>query len=638
MNVKIISIIICKIIFIIFIQGLLGLQAAYAATYYVSPSGNDANTGTTLSAPVKTITKAVSKALVSGDIIYVLTGTYVESFSIRKNGITLSSYPGNSPVIDGGTTLPVNNWEDLITVYGSNNTISGFELKNSNVNGRVQGCRAIRLEGNYNRVSNVKAHHTWDAGIVVFGDNNIVEDSIIYQAALWNSIAQGANGINWAGALSARGVVNLILRRNIIYNNWGEGIILMDADHPIVEDNVSYDNWTYNLYFDNTQYGIMQRNLVYTSSSPAIPLRSAGQGILLTDEYSSPSIPSSYNTVINNLVYNTDINAFDWTKVANTGLNNVLIANNTIVDGNLRTGVGGSLNIVNKNSQIRNNIILGRNSFVPSNTGITFSHNNWAVIPPKAASASNIVGDPQIARTGTTTPGTLTSDYFKVLGSSQVRDTAMPLNSVTNDFFKVTRGAAPDIGGYEFQIPGTDSTAPSAPSGLSANVNSSQVNLAWNASTDNVGVAGYKIYRNSTEIGTSTVASFTDTSGTGGTTYNYTVKASDIAGNLSAFSNTATVTLAPQAQLSITSYFTGNITTISAKTTWTTNILSSGHVSYGTSASNFTKWSFFNELSTNHTVNITGLVPNTTYYYIITARDSGGKYAPSPIASFRTSL
>ena len=92
--------------FIFFIQGLLGLQAAYAATYYVSPSGIDTNTGTSLSTPVKTISKAVSKATLSGDIVYVLTGTYAEVVNIVGNGITLSAYSDNKPVIDGGTTLP----------------------------------------------------------------------------------------------------------------------------------------------------------------------------------------------------------------------------------------------------------------------------------------------------------------------------------------------------------------------------------------------------------------------------------------------------------------------------------------------------------------------------------------------------
>ncbi len=152
----------------------------------------------------------------------------------------------------------------------------------------------------------------------------------------------------------------------------------------------------------------------------------------------------------NNFIYNAVFDAFSWTIVPNTGLNNDLIANNTIVDGRFSTGSGGNPAIVNKNSQIRNNIILGSDSSVPSNGGITFSNNNWFVRPPAAASSTDIIGDPQIARTGSTTSGDLTPAYFKILGSSPVINAATPLNSVPTDFFQVIRGAAADMGGHEF--------------------------------------------------------------------------------------------------------------------------------------------------------------------------------------------
>jgi hypothetical protein len=216
-----------------------------------------------------------------------------------------------------------------------------------------------------------------------------------------------------------------------------------------MEDNIVYDNWAIDLYLSDATNSLVQRNMVYYSSQPAIPTRNNQHpGITLADEVST--VPrSANNTIINNFIYHAKLSAFSWSQVANSGLNNVLIANNTIADGDLVTGSGG--NIVNKNSQIRNNIILGGNSKVPSKSGITFSNNNWAMTPALAATATDIVGDPQIARTGTTTPGTLTSAYFKLLKNSPVIDNATPLNTVPKDFFLDTRGSAPDIGGHEFQ-------------------------------------------------------------------------------------------------------------------------------------------------------------------------------------------
>jgi hypothetical protein len=194
---------------------------------------------------------------------------------------------------------------------------------------------------------------------------------------------------------------------------------------------------------------------------------------------------------------------------------------------------------------------------------------------------------------------------------------------VTEDFFKYSRtGQNPDIGAYEFQKPGVDSSAPSTPTVLSATAGSSptRVNLAWNTSTDNVGVIGYKIYRNGTQIGTSTVASFVDATATGGTTYSYTVNAYDAAGNPSASSNTATFTTPPAiVAVSISSYNVGNITANSAQINWTTNIPSTGVVSYGTSATNLSAKINANNLVTSQSVQITGLTSGIPYYYTISA-------------------
>ena len=90
-----------------------------------------------------------------------------------------------------------------------------------------------------------------------------------------------------------------------------------------------------------------------------------------------------------------------------------------------------------------------------------------------------------------------------------------------------------------------DGTAPTVPSGLTATATSStNVNLAWSASTDSggSGLAGYKIYRGGTQILTSTTTSKSDTTVLGSTAYSYTVAAYDNAGNTSAQSSSANVT------------------------------------------------------------------------------------------------
>ena len=88
-----------------------------------------------------------------------------------------------------------------------------------------------------------------------------------------------------------------------------------------------------------------------------------------------------------------------------------------------------------------------------------------------------------------------------------------------------------------------DTSAPTEPTGLSATaVSQSQVNLAWTASTDNVGVTGYRVERclgaacsNFVQVATPAGTSFNDTGLAAATTYSYRVRAADAAGNLSGY-------------------------------------------------------------------------------------------------------
>jgi chitinase len=90
---------------------------------------------------------------------------------------------------------------------------------------------------------------------------------------------------------------------------------------------------------------------------------------------------------------------------------------------------------------------------------------------------------------------------------------------------------------------GGDTTPPSAPTNLRVTgTTSSSISLAWNASTDNVGVTGYDVYRGGTRVTTTTGTSYTDGGLAASTTYTYTVYARDAAGNVSPVSNQASGT------------------------------------------------------------------------------------------------
>ena len=90
------------------------------------------------------------------------------------------------------------------------------------------------------------------------------------------------------------------------------------------------------------------------------------------------------------------------------------------------------------------------------------------------------------------------------------------------------------------------------PSGLTATAaGATQINLSWTASTDNVGVTGYRVERcqgaacvNFVQVATPTGVSHADSGLTANTTYRYRVRATDVAGLLSGYSTIASATTA----------------------------------------------------------------------------------------------
>jgi chitodextrinase len=135
-------------------------------------------------------------------------------------------------------------------------------------------------------------------------------------------------------------------------------------------------------------------------------------------------------------------------------------------------------------------------------------------------------GSPAIDAIPSATPG--------CTGSTDQRGIARP------------QGKGCDIGAYELVVTSGDTTPPSVPTGLAAtSVTSSSVSLKWNASSDNVAVTGYTIYRNGAQVGTTagaTATTFTDPTVSPSASYSYTVDAFDGSGNHSAGSAPVSVT------------------------------------------------------------------------------------------------
>jgi hypothetical protein len=92
---------------------------------------------------------------------------------------------------------------------------------------------------------------------------------------------------------------------------------------------------------------------------------------------------------------------------------------------------------------------------------------------------------------------------------------------------------SPNSPGRSVTIP-TDTIPPSVPPGLVATPGANAISLTWVASTDNVGVTGYAVFRNGNRIGTTTTnTSYIDSCLSSNTSFTYTISAFDAAGNTS---------------------------------------------------------------------------------------------------------
>jgi chitodextrinase len=169
-------------------------------------------------------------------------------------------------------------------------------------------------------------------------------------------------------------------------------------------------------------------------------------------------------------------------------------------------------------------------SFLTSHatSGIPYSYQITATNNPASYGASNLP-----AGLAVNTTNGLISGTTSALGSYNIGLSATNSGGTGTANLSLTVTSLPDT------------TPPSTPTNLTATaISTSQVNLAWSASTDTggSGLAGYKIYRGGTQIATTAGTSYSNTGLTASTNYSYTVSAYDAAGNNSAQSGSVSAT------------------------------------------------------------------------------------------------
>ena len=264
---------------------LIGIIAmpvtAQSKTYFVSPSGDDANSGTTINKPLRSITGAIAQAT-AGDTVYLLPGTYKEIINVvdkkgmPEKAICIFGYSNKTddyPVIDGGAVKPLldgsndwiyiknSEWIEVAKIKFKDGWTNPIKVNNSSYISFDScvfrgGKRVITVEG-------VSSHHIlvencyWDQGGEYLW--RIEKDSVGVEA--WLSMHHVNMGYFNGSLIDFSGTGgSIVIRKNKIVNAFNgiryRGVEGCDSNVEIYDNDISNirDNdfepeyYTYNLF------------------------------------------------------------------------------------------------------------------------------------------------------------------------------------------------------------------------------------------------------------------------------------------------------------------------------------------------------------------------------------------------------
>lgn len=375
-----------------FNNGLLHNIFASGKTYFVSPNGNDSNSGSSL-LPFKTISKALS-VVTAGDVVYVASGTYAP-VTISKSGTT------GLPIVIKGDMAKITGGAIGMNISGSNLDISGFDVSGS-------------------------VSHT----VLISGKNIKFANFLVHDGVNENKSGGICVNNQWGSGLKVMlGGENVLIENGKIYQSCGEGLAVTRAVGVTISNVISYDNYSANFYLDNSRNVTLKNSFAYCTTNTAFYRNGKpAAGILIGEEsYTGWGAQLANLSVVNNIIYKCSGLSFYGAEVSPGGLEGALIANNTI------WGVYGGGRAVNisaqpKNTNIRivNNIAAGS---ISTGTGITSSNNlataTFAITPSY---------DP---------------NSFKLSAGSIAVNSGVSVG-VTTDYLGATRDSRPDIGAFEY--------------------------------------------------------------------------------------------------------------------------------------------------------------------------------------------
>jgi len=230
-------------------------QLNQGLTYYVSPKGNDANSGVTADHAWQTIARVNQQPFEPGDmVLFQRGGRYAGSIEPQGSGapgysITLSAYgTGAAPVIDGST------YESTIKLFNQQYwAVNSLDITGGQRFGIwVSGDKSNQVLHSI-KLTNLAVHDMystprWDSGLIMvapIGDHltfdNVVVDSVrAYNTNLWYGIHVGFN-LWYSYPTQPPRTTNVTVRNCTVHDVFGDGITVAQAQKVLIERNVVFN-------------------------------------------------------------------------------------------------------------------------------------------------------------------------------------------------------------------------------------------------------------------------------------------------------------------------------------------------------------------------------------------------------------
>lgn len=449
------------------------------AFYHVSFTGNDTTGDGSLGAPWKTLTKACTVA-VGGDTIYIrdVGGVYSilaeQSFKpvgSAGNLITITNYPGESPVFDGTGGTFGSSSNILVAASGSQYAdIGGFTVRNNaqgSALGRGMSVSSSVGAGRANHLTfrDIIVHDIYKRGFGIAGDFIELINIEVYNAVLENEFEAFGGGGGWAAAISTVAMsdgtapTNVTITSCNVHEVWGEGYIIWDCDTATVSLCRGTNCYSVTFYTDESIHVTYDRNLaVFNNSAYQRQGRNTDGFTWAAEATGTPNMDWSPAN-IRDLTYKNNIVQgcrYDYRYFHATGNTSV---RNTYQDVKIYFGSGYGSSIsgfaiddvdgahTQPSGGILRNAILYGTLTIADASGWTFSNCNCVGGIPGTGTWTNCISANPLYSSPNTT-GDI--EGMKLQATSPCINTGIAVAGITTDREGNTRSDPPEMGAFEF--------------------------------------------------------------------------------------------------------------------------------------------------------------------------------------------